>query len=137
MSKIKRTPIKRVYVYNLEGEIINVFNSVNEASEKLGILRLCIYKSIVRSRNGFKSFYNLKHKYIFSNSQKLEVSKLEYNMGFGKKVCSLAEDKETVIKSYATIAEAAIDVKRHYSSVSKAVNSNLERVSAGMYWAQL
>lgn len=118
---------RRVEVYDLNGNYINKFNTIKEASDFTGVGAACI-SHICNKNKGHVSGKNMI--FIFEGDT-LELDRI------GTKNCihiyKLDENKN-IIKEYISLKKAAQDVKCDPSSISKAITRGSSIL--GYFWCK-
>lgn len=125
ISSLSRSNYKKVYVYDLDGKLINEFSTVVQASQYLHIAECTIYRHLLNKQQTCG--------YYFRESKQEKIIQIEKNKKAGKKVCQIEPSTYKTIAVYGSMKEAALSVGLSSgSSIKRAIDRNGK--AKGFYW---
>ena len=108
--------IKSIDVYNLKGEKINTFSSINETSEKLNISRSSITRNLKKEVRKVKD-------YIFISKKEIQLEDLIFPIKGDKLVVYYQNEKIIIFRSQSKCASyfkvPLVSIEKFFSSTKK------------------
>lgn len=123
VEKIRTANFKKVYQFSSDYKLINVFNSIMEASEKTGVSYTHISSVANGNRNSAGGFFWSFHKTINRATKKPRNSQPIHQFDLGG----------NYIKTYSSIKEASLSTGVSSGHISSAL-SGKERQASGFQW---
>lgn len=124
-EKIKEKSIEQ---YNLLGELINTFGSLDEASEICRLNKTSIYQCISKKNNTYAGYI---WRYKNNNKDIMQIVDKINTTNSYPKVINMYDLNHVFIRQYKSIAEAHLDLKISIQNISKCAKG--ERKTAGGY----